>query len=204
MTELIPLHTRDYNVSAFRKDAGTLLLRGEVRDVKPPGLYVADDPEPLTVHHMVIELAVTVPDLVIVDASARMETHPQPMCPDVMPRYEQVVGLSIARGFNAKIRELFGGPLGCTHTTALLQAMAPVALQSAWSLNMLNRTDREGPPVFDATARAGVIRGSLNTCHIWAEGSEHHLDIRDGDTIPPALPMQVRLRKLGRDPFQTG
>src|SRR5687768_18121340 len=30
----------------------------------------------------------TVPDLVIVAASAHMETHPQPTCPDVMPAYE--------------------------------------------------------------------------------------------------------------------
>jgi DUF2889 family protein len=199
MNDLVPLHTRNYDVQAFSKDASTLLLRGEVRDVKPPGLYIADDPDPLTVHHMVVELSITVPDLVIVEASARMETHPQPTCPNVMPSYEQVVGLSIARGFNAKVRELFGGPLGCTHTTALLLAMAPVALQSAWSLNMVNRQGQDSPPVFDDAARANVIRSSLNTCHIWAEGSEHHLEMRDGGVLRPALPMQVRLRELGRD-----
>jgi hypothetical protein len=198
-TDLVPLHSRNYDVLAFSKDASTLLLRGEVRDTKPPGLYIADDPEPLTVHHMVIELSITVPDLVIVEASARMVTHPQPTCPNVMPAYEQIVGLSIARGFNAKVRELFGGPLGCTHTTALLLAMAPVAIQSAWSLNMSNRQGQDGPPVFDDAARAGVIRSSLNTCHIWAEGSEHHVEIRDGGTLRPALPMQVRLRELGRE-----
>jgi hypothetical protein len=150
---------------------------------------------------MVIELSVSVPDLVIVEASARMETHPQPTCPNVMPAYEQIVGLSIARGFNAKVRELFGGPLGCTHTTALLLAMAPVAIQSAWSMNMFKRQDAGGERRFDAAAREGVIRSSLNTCHIWAEGSEHHLEIRDGGDIPPAIPMQVRLRELGRDPL---
>lgn len=196
--DLVPLHTRNYDVLAFRKDASTLLLRGEVRDVKPPGLYIDDDPDPLTVHHMVIELSVTIADLVIVEASARMETHPQTTCPDVMPAYEQIVGLSIARGFNAKVRQLFGGPLGCTHTTALLVAMAPVALQSAWSLNMLNRQGEDGPRVFDPAAREAVIRSSLNTCHIWAEGSVHHLEVRDQADFPPAIPMQVRLRELGR------
>jgi hypothetical protein len=201
--ELIPLHTRNYDVLAFRKDASTLLLRGEVRDVKPPGLYIEDDPEPLTVHHMVIELSITVPDLVIVEASARMEAHPQPTCPNVMPAYGQIVGLSIARGFNAKVRELFGGPLGCTHTTALLLAMAPVALQSAWSLNMLSRAGEERPRRLDPAAREGVIRSSLNTCHIWAEDGPHHLEIRDSGDIPPAMPMRVRLRQLGREPFDT-
>lgn len=196
--ELIPLHSRTYDVQAFRRDASTFVLRGEVRDVKPPGLYIEGDPDPLTVHHMVVELAITVPDLVIVEATARMETHPQPACPSVMPAYEQIVGLSIARGFNAKVRELFGGPLGCTHTSALLLAMAPVALQTAWSMNMHARQDA-GTPVLDDTARAAVIRSSLNTCHIWAEGGAHHLEFRDSGTVPLALPMQVRLRKLGRD-----
>jgi len=37
--------------------------------------------------------------------------------------------LSIARGFTHKVRGLFGGPRGCTHTTALSQAMAPEAIQ---------------------------------------------------------------------------
>jgi hypothetical protein len=148
---------------------------------------------------MVVELAITVPDLVIVEATARMGTHPQPACPDVMPAYEQIVGLSIARGFNAKVRELFGGPLGCTHTTALLLAMAPVALQTAWSMNMHTRQEADGAPGLDDAARAAVIRSSLNTCHIWAEGGDHHLEFRDSGTVPLALPMKARLRDLGRD-----
>ena len=45
-----------------------------------------------------------------------------------------LVGLSIARGFTHRVRELFGGPRGCTHTTALLQAMAPIAMQCFWSM----------------------------------------------------------------------
>jgi hypothetical protein len=201
--KLIPLHTRSYDVVAFRRDATTFVLRGEVRDVKPPGLYIRDDPDDLTIHHMVLELGIRVPDLVIVDATARMETHPQPTCPDVMPKYEQIVGLSIARGFNAKIRELFGGPLGCTHTTALLQAMAPVAIQCTWSMNLYDRlevAELGRPQVFDETTRASVIRSSLNTCHIWAEGGEHHVDVRDAGIVRLALPMQRRLLDLGRDP----
>ena len=33
------IHERAYVVRAYRKDAGTLWLRGAVRDQKPPGLY---------------------------------------------------------------------------------------------------------------------------------------------------------------------
>lgn len=145
-TDLI--HERAYVVRAYRKDAHTLLLRGAVRDQKPPGLYVPNDPEPLTVHHMIVDLHIEVPSLEIVQAKAVLQTHPHANCTRIEDHYENLVGLSIARGFTHKVRELFGGPRGCTHTTALLQAMAPVAVQSMWSFRMMAAADagaRAGP-----------------------------------------------------------
>ena len=122
--DLVPLHTRDYQVRAFKIDDGTILLRGAVRDTKPPGLYIDDDPEPLPIHHMVVDLTLAWPSLEITDAKAVFEVHPQSMCPDIAPAYDRLVGISIARGFNNRVRELFGGPRGCTHITALLAAYA--------------------------------------------------------------------------------
>ena len=116
-----------------------MLMRGEVKDTKPPGVYIPGDTDPLTVHHMIVELWIAMPSMDIVNAEVVMETHPQPTCPAITTSYRQLIGLSIARGFSAKVRELFGGPLGCTHTTALLLAMAPAAIQSAWSMNTLAR-----------------------------------------------------------------
>src|SRR5215204_4851860 len=81
--------------------------------------------------------------LEITAAKAVLEVHPHSSCPRIEDHYGNLVGLSIARGFAHKVRELFGGPRGCTHTTALLQAMAPVAIQSIWSLNM-GRPREEG------------------------------------------------------------
>ena len=71
-TDLI--HERAYVVRAYRKDAHTLLLRGAVRDQKPPGLYVPNDPEPLTVHHMIVDLHIEVPSLEIVQAKAVLQS----------------------------------------------------------------------------------------------------------------------------------
>ena len=130
------IHERAYVVRAYRKDASTLLLRGAVRDQKPPGLYVPDDPEPLTIHHMIVDLEIAVPSLEIMRSNVVMEMHPHLHCREIEDHYQNLVGLSIARGFTHKVRELFGGPRGCTHTTALLQAMAPVAIQSMWSFRM--------------------------------------------------------------------
>ena len=196
---LVPLHTRTYDVAAFRKDAATMLLRGEVRDTKPPGVYITGDPDPLTVHHMVVELELAMPAMDIVVARVVMETHPHETCPAITTSYEQLVGLSIARGFSVKVRELFGGPLGCAHTTALLMAMAPAAIQSAWSMNVLARAEVGDRMTFDPAARERVVRASLNTCHVWAEDGPHHRVMREAEQIPPAIPMRVRLRELGRD-----
>ena len=50
------LHTRNYEVRAYKVNDGEILLRGAVRDLKPGGLYIENDPEPLAIHHMVIEM----------------------------------------------------------------------------------------------------------------------------------------------------
>ena len=54
------LHDREYRVRAFRKDPN-ILIRGAVRDQKPPSLYFRNDPNPLTIHHMQVEIEVAFP-----------------------------------------------------------------------------------------------------------------------------------------------
>lgn len=195
------IHERAYVVRAYRKDDQTLVLRGSVRDQKPPGLYVPEDPEPLTVHHMVVDLHIAVPSLEIIRANAVLETHPHSGCPRIQDHYRNLVGLSIARGFTHKVRELFGGPRGCTHTTALLQAMAPVAVQSLWSFRVAQ--SNEGgftSPMATQEAREGALLMNLNTCHIWAEGGDQVQAIRSGGPMEAPVWITKRLEKLGLDP----
>src|SRR3954447_21969739 len=128
------LHDRPYRVRAYYEDEGHMRIRGMVRDRKPAGLYITGDDRPLLIHHMVVDLTVAYPTLAIDAARVVIETHPHDTCPRTEDHYANLVGLSIARGFTHKVRELFGGPRGCTHTTALLQAIAPVAVQSVWSM----------------------------------------------------------------------
>ena len=74
-------------------------------------------------------------------AAVLFEAHPHDACGSIAPHYGELVGLSIARGFTHEVRQRFGGPRGCTHTTALLLAMAPVAIQCIWSMQVVD--DRE-------------------------------------------------------------
>ena len=75
-------------------------------------MYVPDDTEPLTMHHMVVEVEIAFPSLVIEAARTVLEIHPHGQCPSIEDHYQELVGLSIARGFTHKVRELFGGPRG--------------------------------------------------------------------------------------------
>jgi hypothetical protein len=194
------IHERAYVVRAYRHGTDQLILRGSVRDQKPPGLYIADDTEPLTIHHMIVDLTVAIPSLEIVAAKAVLETHPHPSCKRIEDHYGQLVGLSIARGFTHKVRELFGGPRGCTHTTALLQAMAPVAIQSIWSFNMAQARDDQETPFDTDTARQAALMANVNTCHVWAEDGEHVAGLRNGEPMDVPLWITKRLDQLGRDP----
>jgi hypothetical protein len=199
------LHDRTYSVRAYRKSETELLIRGQIQDQKPPGVYVDDDPDPLTVHHMVLDVIVQFPTLEITSAEVVMETHPHSSCVDITEHYQKLVGLSIARGFTHKIRELFGGPRGCTHTTALLQAMAPVAIQSIWSMKATEEDD--GTPVATPLPKNPTdeqirerFAHNLNTCHVWREDGPTIAAIKDGQEMEPPLWIEERLVKLGLDP----
>ncbi len=199
------LHDREYRVRAFRKSADRLLLRGAVRDQKPPGLYLDIDPDPLTIHHMQLDMEVAMPSFEIVDAAVEFLSHPNRECPQIVERYRELIGLSIARGFTHKVRELFGGPRGCTHTTALLQAMAPVAIQSMWSMRAANvrsgaTEGGKGGGKPSAEQQRAMWQMNLNTCHVWAEDSEWVASLQAGEEMPPPVFVEERMVSLGLKP----
>jgi hypothetical protein len=193
------LHTRDYQVRSYRKGAN-LLIRGAVRDRKPAGMYLEGDPEPLEIHHMVVDLEIAHPSMEIVDARVVFETHPHTSCPSITDHYHHLVGLSISRGFTHKVRELFGGPRGCTHTTALLQAMAPVAIQSNWSMRAAGEGGVRLPRPRTPDERRQMMMFNLNTCHVWAEDGERMQAVDRGEE--PELPLWImrRAEQLGVAP----
>jgi Protein of unknown function (DUF2889) len=198
------LHTREYEVRSFRIDPTTILLRGAVRDLKPAGMYVHDDPEPLTVHHMVVDMTVDVKAMTIVEAKTVMEVHPHTTCTAIIPHYDNLIGLSLSRGYNSKVRELFGGPRGCSHVSALLTAMGPIGVQTMWSLRIANMRDSEGRfrPEAEMTPEQRLAMQSMNvnSCHVWDEHGEHVESVRRGDPPEPPLWIRKRFEELGRDP----
>lgn len=199
------IQERGYVVRCYRKSPDVIVVRGAVRDQKPPGLYVVDDPSPVTVHHMIVDLEVEYPSLLITAAKVHLEDHPYPSCPSIADHYGKLVGLSIARGYTHKVRELFGGPNGCTHTTALLQALAPAVIQATWSMRVIeNRAAGRPMALTNASeeVRRRIVSANVNTCHVWDEHGEHAAKAFAGG--PPEVPLWLRKRygELGRDPLE--
>ena len=192
------LHEREYRVRAYRRSADEVILHGAVRDQKPPGLYLDDDPDPLTIHHMQVSLTIAFPTLEITDAALVLEMYPMDACPTIAEHYKNLIGLSIARGFNNKVRELFGGPRGCTHSTALLQAMAPVAVQCFWSMRAA--AARENPDGITAgQPNDQAWRMNIGSCHMWAPESEHVAHLEAGGDMGVPVFLRDRLESLGLD-----
>ncbi len=200
------LHRRDYVVRSFRQSPDRLRIRGMVHDQKPPGVYIDDDPDPLSVHQMVVDLIIEFPSLEIVGAEVVMEVTPHTGCTSIEPNYSDLVGLSIARGFSRQVKDLFGGPRGCTHVGALLQAMAPVAIQSSWSMRAMNEGETAvslgGGSAQEADAaearRQALLTFNMNTCHVWSEDGTLIKQALAGEEIEAPIWAVDRLLELGR------
>ena len=196
------IHTRQYQVHAFRMSDTKFLLRGVVVDEKPAGLYIENDPDPIWMHHMIVDLEIVYPTFLIEKASVEFKNHPHLGCTNITDHYKKLEGMSIARGFNAKVRELFGSSRGCTHIGALLAAMAPVAIQTGWSMrvsSVVDIDDASKSPEDFQEQRIKQFASTINTCHIWDEYGEMVSKVRRGEEIEMPLPVVRRLRDLGRD-----
>ncbi len=190
------LHQREYTVRSYRMASDRLRIRGMVHDQKPAGTYIKDDPDPMSVHQMVVDLIVAFPSLEIVEAEVVMEVTPHTTCTRIEDTYQQLIGVSIARGFTHLVRELFGGPRGCTHVGALLQAMAPVAIQSLWSMRSFD-TPVNLRSVTPAE-RMEMMKVNFNTCHVWDTEGEHVRKVAAGELLDPPRWAVKRLAELDR------
>ena len=153
----------------------------------------------MAVHHIAVDLTLSYPELVITAIDVHFETFPHIYCDSIVPAYDALVGVSITRGFAKTVKELFGGPRGCSHVGALLQAMAPVATQSVWSMQAMNK-QRDGQPVSPMAATTEERIGpSRNTCHVWADVGPLIPRILAGEPAPVMLTIRRRLAELGID-----
>lgn len=185
-----PVHVRTITMEARRAGDALLEVSGRLRDERPqgPGVGWFGATSGAVIHDMRVTLAVRHPDLVITAVTAEMASHPYSMCPDAVEPLQQLVGLSIARGFTRAVNERFGRQYGCAHLTALIHAMAPVVRQAM-------------PPAFRQFEEIPKSRGEtwfVNSCQAWKEGGLLHQRLSAGD-LAGLKALAARTPRAARD-----
>jgi hypothetical protein len=72
-----------------------------------------------------------------------MPTIPYEACLETLECLNQLKGMPIVAGFTAKVKRQVGGRKGCCHLVSLLTAMAPAAVQGAWSAVIQKPVEQE-------------------------------------------------------------
>jgi len=142
-----PIQTRTIRIEVNQISACELEVTGRLLDERPGArpMWFGIRPDG-AVHDMSLTVRVRHPDLVITLAVADMTAHPYTLCPEALPPLQQLVGLSVARGFTRGVNERFGRQRGCAHLTALVHAMGPAIRQGAGAAfreETLPRADRD-------------------------------------------------------------
>lgn len=168
-----PLQIRTIRVEAARVGAGELEVIGRLVDERPGGVGPGwlDARRGSTIHDMTLALRVRYPDFVITAVGATMAAHPYTLCPDALPPLQQLVGLSVAKGFTRAVNERFGRQRGCAHLTALLHAIAPVVKQGAGVAFYAPAS----PP------RGGDDQWFVDTCQAWRADGPLAARLQAGD-----------------------
>jgi hypothetical protein len=100
----------------------------------------------------------------ITDALADMQTFPHAECTDIEPKFSELIGLSVARGYTSAVQERFGRERGCSHLEFLARAVGPAVVQSVTSAAAQQFERGESYP--------GGERGLTflsNTCHVFID-----------------------------------
>ena len=121
------------------------------------------------VHDMSLTLTVREQDWLITRAEADMSAHPHGACPSTISDVQRIVGLRIAGGFNAELRQRLGGTRSCNHLHTMAQNAAQTMALSHVS------TLYEDDPILQESDYAPFYRRVLdiaprvvNTCAVWA------------------------------------
>lgn len=155
------IHQRSIDVAIYEGSSATIVVEGSLKDDRFLDSHLPDGSvqPPFTVHHMIIRMALTVPDLRINDIEVAMPAAPHADCHGAQQVLEALKGMRIAAGFTARVRNAVDRRKGCTHLLTLLTAMAPAAFQGAWSA-------RVSRPI-DPQSYAAMAASLVDTCLAW-------------------------------------
>ena len=162
------IHGRQLQITTYDYGNDAIVVEGRLTDNRFTETYYFSSGEcrpPGVVHDLVIRIVVRGLSLVIEDIDVEMPAVPREDCRQVLTMLAPVKGMKIKAGFTEKLKKTIGGAKGCTHLAALLLAMAPAAVQGAWSAVARNPAD---PAKYSAPA----LKFLENTCWVWRSDGE--------------------------------
>ena len=158
------IHTRTIDIATYKGSEDSIIVEGILKDDRllESFLLTGQKQPPGTFHHMIIRIEVKGPQLVIQDIEVEMPKVPNKFCRETIDCLAPLKGLPIVSGFLRKVKAIAGGPKGCNHLLALLTAMAPAAVQGAFSFISLK-------PLEDSSRNRMGSERLKNTCWVWRE-----------------------------------
>ncbi|HPD56102.1 MAG TPA: DUF2889 domain-containing protein [Smithellaceae bacterium] len=159
------LHTRSIEISTYEYDGQKLIVEGFLKDdrFQESRIITGESFPEGVIHHMAVRLLINCSDMVIEEIEAELLSVPREICRETLNCLAPVRGLSITKGFTAKVKKLVGGNRGCTHLVELLLAMAPAAIQGYASY----QSKRPQSPNPERSKM--ILQFLVNTCRAWRE-----------------------------------
>jgi hypothetical protein len=156
----VPVHRRTIAIETFLRDDRFVVI-GTLADVRP---WASGALGPRELHTMELAIVVRRADLTIIDAVADMKTFPHAECTEIEPKFSELVGLSVARGYTSAVQERFGRERGCSHLEFLARALGPAVVQSMTSSAAWQVEHGEAYPGGERS-----LTFLANTCHVFIE-----------------------------------
>lgn len=154
----LPVHRRTIDVEVFVRDEHLVVI-GTLADVRP---WATGEFGPRELHRMELAIVVRRADMTITDAVADMKTFPHAECTVIEPKFSELIGLSVARGYTSAVQERFGRERGCSHLEFLARAVGPAVVQSVTSA-AAQQFEKDG--AYPEGGRA--LSFLANTCHVF-------------------------------------
>jgi hypothetical protein len=159
------LQSRNIKVTTYDYDGQRIIVEGFLKDDRFQVSHtITGETFPGgVIHHMAIRMLVNCSNFMIEDIEVDLLSVPREVCRETIDCLAPIKGLTITRGFTAKVKKLAGGKKGCTHLVELLLAMAPAAIQGYAAFQS------KKPAEFNPDRAKMIFEFLVNTCHTWRE-----------------------------------
>ncbi len=155
------IHTRKIDISTYEYDEEHIVVEGILKDDLLIPIYATGkEKPPHSPHHMIIQMLIECPSLVIKELNVEMPTTPYEWCKETSDSLDDIRGLKIEPGFTSKVKKILRKNKKCIHLTTLIFAVVPTVMQGFWTYNA--RKPKGG----DVSSEM-IDHYLIDTCWVW-------------------------------------